>query len=59
MFETIASALKQLEKEAGNTRTLFEALTDASLGQAVLKVPGMYGPSLEDWAQHGMTIPEI
>ena len=27
--------------------------------QAGLKVPGIYGPALEEWQQHGMQAPEI
>jgi len=27
--------------------------------QAGLRVPGVYGPSREDWASHGMPVPEV
>lgn len=27
--------------------------------QAGLRVPGVYGPSLEEWAEHGMQAPEV
>ena len=27
--------------------------------QAGLRVPGIYGPAMEDWAQFGMTAPEV